>query len=79
MKTFVKTLLASGLGLFGMFGAAEAALPYTYSSSSYGSGYGIASGGCYAPKPPDRCDTGYDTSYRPTSYGRSAYGYSDYG
>jgi hypothetical protein len=66
MKTFAKTLLAGGLGLFGMFGAAQAALPYGY--GSYGNGYGIAAGGCDTPAANDRCDGyggygGYRSAY----------------
>lgn len=73
MKTFAKTLLAGSLGLFGMLGAAQAALPYGYTSSSYGGTYGIAAGGCYVPAKSDPCETGYRTPYRQTGYGRSAY------
>jgi len=69
MKTFTKTLLAAGLGVFGMLGAAEAALPYGYGSASYGSRHGIAAGGCYVPA----TASGYGSSYRPTIYGRSAH------
>jgi hypothetical protein len=65
MKTLAKTLLAGGLGLFGMLGAAQAALPYGYSTNSYG----IAAGGCYSPA----TSTGYGSAYRPTGHGRSAY------
>lgn len=80
MKTFTKSLIAAGLGLVGSFGTANAALPYNYASSSYGSHHGIAVGGCYGPATTNRCDTGYGCddggTCHPTSYGRSPWAYS---
>ena len=77
MKTFataLPALLAGGLGVFGTFGAAEAALPYGYGTSGSAS---IAAGGCYAPAAHGRYDTGYDDfADHPTSYGRPASGRS---
>ena len=56
-----------------MCGAAEAALPYGYGSTSEGSTHGIAAGGCYVPATSAGYGSGYGSSYRPAGYGRSAF------
>lgn len=62
MKTFTKTLIAAGAGLFGICGAANAATPYGFLTSTQG----IAAGGCYQPNNMYRAtyDDCFGTAYR---------------
>ena len=73
MKTFTTTLIAAGVGLLGMCGAATAATPY----GSFGSTQGIAVGGCYKPAAETYCDQYggcFGPAYRPsTAYDDYAY------
>lgn len=64
MKTFAKTLLAAGVGVFGLCAAANAATPY----GSFTSTQGIAVGGGYQPVNETYCDqygVGFGSGYRP--------------
>ena len=68
MKTFTKTLLAAGVGVFGICGAANAGTPY----GSFTSTQDIAVGGCYQPVNCtyyEQYGGDYGSGYRPgTSY-----------